>query len=455
MAASAKSAPFELREALAELSTAVGDTASYFRALWYFLRGGAWCACPVFNGDSLEERHAKVQTYSLSLILYLWDKPHYRKGTYQQDLLDNLRNVAIPGTGVPLSFLARFRFLAYLFLFVVNPVACVVAACRVVRFSPYRAKEGLEAYRGMLLRPLDWCSLWRLNCRLAGLQALRLMELDKRAGGEGKTAGGFRMEDKWTFLDEGAKLSVPVTPVLDLDAKAVVIKDVNEEGGMGVHFFTNAAKGGRFIIQEAISNGEWLTQNILPPDAPLSTLRVMSASRSGLKADPTQVDDIELDFEVLSCCLRAGRAGASTDHKNAAFNCDVRTGELLYAKQNQHWYRIGLFKGLLTGPWQDDAPLRTEHPDVPDRTIGACGVRIPDWENIKKTVQTAHSRMMPDVPLVGWDVALTDKGIMLLEVNLSCNFFLASFDVDDYVRLVGDYFHLLDGERRNGKLPSA
>ena len=30
---------------------------------------------------------------------------------------------------------------------------------------------------------------------------------------------------------------------------------------------------------------------------------------------------------------------------------------------------------------------------------------------------------MPDVPLAGWDVAFTDKGMLLLEANLSCNFF--------------------------------
>jgi hypothetical protein len=31
--------------------------------------------------------------------------------------------------------------------------------------------------------------------------------------------------------------------------------------------------------------------------------------------------------------------------------------------------------------------------------------------------------MLPDVPLAGWDVALTAEGACLLEVNLSCNFF--------------------------------
>lgn len=41
--------------------------------------------------------------------------------------------------------------------------------------------------------------------------------------------------------------------------------------------------------------------------------------------------------------------------------------------------------------------------------------------------------MMAEVPIVGWDVAFTSKGIFLLEVNLSCNFFRGSFDMEHYV----------------------
>ena len=40
----------------------------------------------------------------------------------------------------------------------------------------------------------------------------------------------------------------------------------------------------------------------------------------------------------------------------------------------------------------------------------------------------AHLVAAPDVPLVGWDVALTPGGVFLLEMNLSCNLFNGSFD---------------------------
>lgn len=43
------------------------------------------------------DKWAKVQIFSLSLIFKLWSLPHYRSTSFQQDMKDNLKNVAIPG----------------------------------------------------------------------------------------------------------------------------------------------------------------------------------------------------------------------------------------------------------------------------------------------------------------------------------------------------------------------
>ena len=76
---------------------------------------------------------------------------------------------------------------------------------------------------------------------------------------------------------------------------------------------------------------------------------------------------------------------------------------------------------------------------------------------------------MRDVPLVGWDVAFTSKGIFLLEVlasrrtkrycvvtlsfylqvNLSCNFFRGAFDVPSYIDMVDKYWTKLDALSNN------
>ena len=76
-------------------ASAFGVTILYLRALVFFLRGGTYKACPYFiterNSAGLsterERLQAKAQTYSLALIFYLWSKPHYRSGTFANDMV--------------------------------------------------------------------------------------------------------------------------------------------------------------------------------------------------------------------------------------------------------------------------------------------------------------------------------------------------------------------------------
>ena len=62
--------------------------------------------------QALFKQHTRVHLFSMASAFYLYDKPHYRKGSYKDDLVDNLRNVAIPGTGIPLSIFVRSKYIA-------------------------------------------------------------------------------------------------------------------------------------------------------------------------------------------------------------------------------------------------------------------------------------------------------------------------------------------------------
>lgn len=80
---------------MSAVADAVRVTLLYFYTLYeYIYLGKSYTSGTTFQEDTW----ARVQIYSLSLIFKLWSKPHYRSPTFQQDMIDNLSNVAIPGT---------------------------------------------------------------------------------------------------------------------------------------------------------------------------------------------------------------------------------------------------------------------------------------------------------------------------------------------------------------------
>ena len=360
--------------------------------------------------ELLFKQHARIHLFSLASNFYLFNKPHYRKGSYRDDLVDNLRNVAIPGTGIPLSIIARSQLLGLGFLMTAYPAVSLVASVHKWFMSKFQSSLSDE-YATRLLAPDDWFSYWRLNCNIVGLHAL-LNDMPR----------GYDMENKWTFLEDGDKLGVPVSPFLR--TPGIVVKHRNEEGGMGIHFYKNATAGGDWIIQETISNSDWVS-TLLPPNAPLSTFRVITQSRASIDLDKKpQVKDIT----ALSCVFRAGREGAATDHDSILFDVDVKTGLIRGGTTNAHWYRLGLHE-ILPGrcPWRSKHGYQAH----PDGDIPVSGSYVPDIKSILALVEQSHFKMCPDVPLAGWDVVLSSDPklpVCLLEVNLSCNFFRGSFD---------------------------
>lgn len=178
----------------------------------------------LFNDDVW----AKVQVYSISLIFKMWSKPHYRSNSFQKDMQDNLKNVAVPGTGIPLHLFCYHWFLCLLFILILNPLLSFIGAIHKSWIETDNLNDFLINtsiyYGNHLLHPNDWFSFWRLNCRLVSYHSMLLH------------GPGYSMENKWTFLTHGKDLGVPVSPFYT-DIESIVCKNVNIEGGMGIHFF--------------------------------------------------------------------------------------------------------------------------------------------------------------------------------------------------------------------------
>lgn len=170
----------------------VGTLLQYWFCLIQFIfLKKSYTECTFFPQDT----HARVQLFSLALIFRLWSAPHYRSPSFQQDMLDNLKNVAVPGTGIPLSWFCGYQSVALFFVFMINPLVCFMGA---VNKAALERRDDAEAFCMLLntyftqhlLHPDDWFSLWRLNCRLVSYHSLVTNSSD------------YQMEDKWTFLTQ-------------------------------------------------------------------------------------------------------------------------------------------------------------------------------------------------------------------------------------------------------------
>ena len=78
--------------------------------------------------SSLFYQHARVHLFTLASEFYLYNKPHYRKGTYGQDMVDNFANVSIPGMGISLRHFVSNRVTAFVLVTCIYPAVSFVAA---------------------------------------------------------------------------------------------------------------------------------------------------------------------------------------------------------------------------------------------------------------------------------------------------------------------------------------
>lgn len=349
-----------------------------------------------------------------------------------------------------MSAFAVSKSMVWLFFFGLYPIIALAAAAFELQGGAKRSPAGgwwceLRAlYVQHLLEPRHWFGLWRMNCTIVAEHS-RISKL----------SGEYAMEEKGLFLLEGQKQGIPVSPFLSFPS--LIVKHRAIEGGMGIHFFENFSSGGDWIIQPRLHNSEFL-RSLLPADAPLSTLRVITGSRLWPRAvraaqraaaagavppsscvegsDPGSAGDS--DYEVFTVVLRAGLSGASTDHKSVCFAVDASSGEIGSGLSNQHWYATGASHvGRVGGSY---GVAYESHPDSGARVAGRV---IPDFAAIRDLTVRAHAALAPNVPLIGWDVALTPDGPCLLEMNISCNFFNGSYSRDRYVEFAWEHFSAL------------
>ena len=127
-------------------------------------------------------------------------------------------------------------------------------------------------------------------------------------------------------------------------------------------------------------------------------------------------------IKILVGIFRAGLKESTTDHNSILFNIDIDNGCILFGKCINNWYKNrNMFTDFVF----------VKHPQHTEKITGKI---IPEWNIIKNLVLDAHYKISPSIPIIGWDVALTNKGIFLIEANYSCSLFNASFNKKNIFR---------------------
>lgn len=105
---------------------------------------------------------------------------------------------------------------------------------------------------------------------------------------------------------------------------------------------------------------------------------------------------------VIAAFIKIGRAGKCVDNAGGGGNVDacvdVETGEIKYAIQFDGWRNIKNIE---------------KHPDS---GVQLNGVIIENWEAIKSEV-IKFQQAFPYCKAAGWDIAITDEGPVVVEVN--------------------------------------
>lgn len=105
---------------------------------------------------------------------------------------------------------------------------------------------------------------------------------------------------------------------------------------------------------------------------------------------------------VIATFIKIGRAGRCVDNAGGGGNVDVcvdtDTGEIMYPIQFDGWRRIKEIE---------------KHPDNGNQLKG---VFIENWQEIKEEVKK-FQQAFPYCKAAGWDIAITDDGPVVIEVN--------------------------------------
>lgn len=170
-------------------------------------------------------------------------------------------------------------------------------------------------------------------------------------------------------------------------------------------------KGGNWIVEERIKQVKEMS---VWCESCVNTVRFLSFLNK------------KTGFHAIKPFFRTGRQGSVVDNAGSGgifANVDVNTG-------------------VLCSHGIDE--LGNRYVEHPDSHIKFEGWQIPQYESLVNTVREMHEKIMPSHPYIGWDVALTENGWVVIEANWGQ--FIQQYI--DHIGLKGEFLAYLTGNSK-------
>lgn len=183
----------------------------------------------------------------------------------------------------------------------------------------------------------------------------------------------------------------------------VIIKPFDEMEGHGIYKLelskvTDLEKTAADLANQKVMIEEILAQHpdMVFGNTSVNTIRVHT------------VLDREGRGHVVSCVLRAGVGDTVMDN--------YLSGGVIYP--------VDVDSGIVTGKGKSHSGM--VHITHPQTDIVMLGYKIPNWNILLRDIKKAAERL-PNLRIVGWDVAITNDGIALIEGNHNPDYELFEF----------------------------
>ena len=175
----------------------------------------------------------------------------------------------------------------------------------------------------------------------------------------------------------------------------IVVKSLEFiDGDCMLHLFN----GENRRLAEVLGNEPLIFEGVVKQAAQFSSFN--SSSVNTVRFMTTLYPDGEA--KVIATFIKIGRAGKCVDNAGGGGNVDVcvntETGEIQYPIQFDGWEKI------------------TDIEKHPDSGTQLNGVVIENWNSIKNEV-IGFQKAFPFCKAIGWDIAITDEGPLVIEVN--------------------------------------